>query len=551
MRPMAVSLCAVSLVLPALGVVSLYGHRRVTLPVYGPPVTFFTEGRQALVLANLPEGAAGLHAADCAGCHRQEHAEWQASAHARSVTEPVFKAAFAAEPRVLCRSCHSPLVQQHPTLLTQGPAIPRSVAVSGTPNPHYDAALANEGVTCVTCHVRNGAVLTAKPTAPADVPHALRYSPMLRKAEFCAGCHQFNIANPRRHPFERRPELDPRMASVSHAVFRLHGRLPASSHPAVAPAVLNAAPPGAPNGAPPGAPHALPPGAPNGAPPGAPNGAPPDPGTQEEPPIPPQPGLEGQYQNESREQQTLNEFHLSAAAARGENCQSCHMPARDGRRQHTWPGRDHSEMLRQAVSLAASLDRTSYRLGDTLQAVIRLRNDAGHRFPTGDSLHAGILDVWLCDGDRTVGRQVFVMSNQNGGGFMQILRGRSVVFMNGHVATTLMNGAGPPEAQSQLEAPMRPDSRLLPGEEAMLVYRQPVTKVLAGCRNLTLRVRLFHSAVNPGFRGSRTDPGINTMRLIREQTIPVRVAPAPDPPASNRAPALEAALRAERGSVRG
>jgi hypothetical protein len=527
MRPMAVSLCAVSLVLPALGVVSLYGHRRVTLPVYDPPVTFFTEGRQALVLANLPEGAAGLSAAACAGCHRQEHAEWQASAHARAVTEPVFKAAFAAEPRVLCRSCHSPLVQQHPTLLTQGPAIPRSVAVNGTPNPHYDAALANEGVTCVTCHVRDGAVLTAKPTAPADVPHALRYSPMLRKAEFCAGCHQFNIANPRRHPFERRPELNPRLASVSHAVFRRDGRLPASSHPAVAPAVLNAAPPGAPNGAPPG------------------------PGTQEEPPIPPQPGLEGQYQNESREQQTLNEFHLSPAAARGENCQSCHMPARDGRRQHTWPGRDHPEMLRQAVSLAASLDRTVYRVGDTLQAVIRLRNDAGHRFPTGDSLHAGILDIWLCDGDRTVGRQVFVMSNQNGGGFMQILGRRSVVFMNGHVATTLINGAGPPEAPSQLEAPMRPDSRLLPGEEAMLVYRQPVTKALAGCRNLTLRVRLFHSAVNPGFRGSRTDPGINTMRLIREQTIPVRVAPAPDPPARERVPALEAALRSGRGPVRG
>jgi hypothetical protein len=507
--------------------------------VYDKPVTFFAEGQQGLVLGKLPDGADGLSAAACAGCHAREHAEWQASAHARSVTEPVFAAAFAAEPRFVCRSCHSPLIEQHPTLLTAMPAKPQVRPAGGKANPHYDAGLSKEGVTCVTCHVRDGAVLTAKPTAPADVPHALRYSPLLRKAEFCAGCHQFSIANPRMHPFERRPERAPRMASASHAVFNFGE---------------GAAPPGQPgvsDGAtPPGRP-----GVPDNRPPGASPGAPPDPSTQEEPPIPPEPGLESQYQHESREQHTLSEFHLSPAANRGANCQSCHMPARDGRRQHTWPGRDDPAMLGQAVSLAARLDRAVYREGDTMQAVIRLRNGAGHRFPTGDSIHAGILDVWLRDGDRTLGRQVFVMSSQNGGGgFIQLDRGKGVVFMTNHVASTFLGNPGSREgrgAQASLEAPMRPDSRLLPGEEAMLVYRQPVTRSMARCRNLALRVRLFHSAVHPGFRQTRIDPGINTMRLIREQTLPVRIAPAPKPPApgppaSDFGPRLEAAVRTGR-----
>jgi hypothetical protein len=494
-KPMAVSLCAVSLALPALGVVSLYGHRRVALPTYDKPVTFFTEDRQALALGPLPAGAGGPSAAACAGCHAKEHAEWHASAHARSVTEPVFTAAFAAEPRFVCRSCHSPLLEQHPRLLDRRARTPRLVAVAARANPHYDAALATEGVTCVTCHVRDGTVLTAKPTAPADVPHPLSYTPMLRKAEFCAGCHQFNIANPRMHPFERQPAPDPGRVSVSHAILQLRSGVVS---------------PGAP---------------------GAPNGPPNDPSTQEEPPVPPQPGLDHQYQHEPREQQTLREFHLSSAAARGASCQSCHMPVLDGRRQHTWPGRSDPAMLRQAVSMSARLDRTVYREGDTLQAVIRLRNDTGHRFPTGDSLHAGILDVWLRNGDQTIGRQVSVLSNQRENNLVQLFMGNRMVRVRPDDRAF---------GEARLEAPSRADSRLLPGEEAMLVYRQPVTRAMANCRKLTLRVRLFHSAVHPGFRGGRIDPGVNTLRLIREQTLPVQTDRVSDPPARPAGPSLEA-----------
>ena len=76
---------------------------------------------------------------------------------------------------------------------------------------------------------------------------------------------------------------------------------------------------------------------------------------------------------------------------------------------------------------------------------------------------------------------------------------------------------------ARLEAPRREDTRLLPGEEATLVYSQPVTAKLAAARNPTLRVRVFYSAVHPGFKGSRIDPKTDTLRLIREEELPVAI----------------------------
>jgi hypothetical protein len=113
-------------------------------------------------------------------------------------------AAFKAEPRALCRSCHSPLIEQHPILVHQMEGTPRILIHGRTElpqghpvidqhpdirfeqaqlrrnpfqprpflteaNPEYDSALAAEGVTCVTCHVREGTILTANRTGRADL----------------------------------------------------------------------------------------------------------------------------------------------------------------------------------------------------------------------------------------------------------------------------------------------------------------------------------------------------------------------------------------------
>jgi len=523
MKPAIVAGCVVG-VMGSMLALSVYGaQRRVKLAVYEKPVTFFSEERQTLQVGNLPRGVNSLSAAACSDCHQAEHAEWQASAHARSVTEPVFAAAFEAEPRFLCRSCHSPLQEQHPilahrmdkapTVLIQGEILPSGHPSLGRnfagtrfirePNRRYDAALAREGVTCVTCHVREGTVLTSRPTGSARVPHALSYSPMLSKSEFCAGCHQFQIANPQAHPMEREPVVAA-LGGHRRPAVRLAQHAPPGGEASTEQA------------------EALP--------------------FPEEPPVPPRPDLELQYQQEARVQNTLDEFRISPAAARGESCQSCHMPSRREGHGHLWAGRNDLGKLREAVQLSARLDRETYSPGEKLQAVIKLKNEAGHRFPTGDGLHAGILDVWLVNGKKTLGRQVFVMSDQgNGpGAALQqfapaaardaLLRQAELAQAERTLALTrrqaFLAAQGPPPSSkdgSRLDAPRRDDTRLLPGEEATLVYTQPVSAEMERAEALVLKVRVYHGAVHPGLRGTRTAPKGSPLTLIREEILPVKV----------------------------
>jgi hypothetical protein len=519
MKRALICVCTAAAVLGVVVVAAQRLPREVELPVYEKPVEFFSEKKQAILIGKLPEGIGGMSAEACGSCHKQEYAEWKASAHSRSVTEPVFAAAFKAEPRFLCRSCHSPLEEQHPVLLTRIQGDPK-VLVHGASlahvdafkpqvhglelqqrgfitekNPKYDPHLAKEGVTCVTCHVRDETVLTSNRRALNNVPHALSYAPEMKKADFCGGCHQFDVASPAAHPFEMKPfrpgpAARKRQHQAMMAVFQ-------RAHRAQAALASEQSPP-------------------------APSPPPlPTPEDEEEPPVPPSPGMEHQYQQEARVQHTLDEFRISPAALRGETCQSCHMPKDNGRRAHTWPGRDSAAMLRKAVSMTVRLDKPSYQAGDRLQAVIKLKNDAGHRFPTGDSIHAGILDVWLRDGEKTLGRRVWVMSNQ--------ASGNQQVFFESFHPGAFPGPGNHRDKPGQLDAPSRIDTRLLPGEEATLVYRQAVGPAIAAAKDLKLRVRVFHSAVHPGFKHSSIDPGINTMRLIREENVPVAVRVLPKP----------------------
>jgi hypothetical protein len=570
MRPLVVFLAAV-LLAASVQALALQSSG-IPLPVFEKPVTFFQEGKQGLSLGPLPKGISSLSAEACIQCHKQEHAEWKLSAHARSVTEPVFAAAFKSEPRFLCRSCHSPLLEQHPLLVRSSPSAgsqpvapaqqlevpteqkgvqPMANAVGGDRNPHYSESLAREGVTCVTCHVREGTVLSSRPAGRQKAPHALSYSPMLAKAEFCGGCHQFDVKNPRVHPFEVQP-------STAQAFLTPQADAPTD--------VLLTGPPTAPVEPPPS------PGVQPAAPqPAAPTAVTPVQGgraavraiasrsvdvNSEDPPVPSQPSFFSQYQQEPRFQHSLDELRLLSDAGTGQSCQSCHMPSAQGRRRHNWEGRNSLAMLRQAITLTARLDRPSYREGDKLQAVIKLKNLAGHRFPTGDSLHAGILDVWLRDGKKTLGRQVFVMSNQNapeqiltnmvlpanrslGGGFGGSgFSGLTRLQTENMTLATGLNAIAPQSASGEgLEGLGRADTRLQPGEEAMLVYRQVISKALAQAKAPTLRVRVFHAAVHPGFRGSGIDPALSPLRLVREENLPVTVTQAEGSKTDAAAPA--------------
>lgn len=522
MKPVAVTLCAVAVL--AVGAIAWRQvPRRVALPVYAEPIRFFSEEHQSLLVGNTARGANGLSAQACASCHRKEHQEWKGSAHARSVTEPVFAAAFKTEQRVLCRSCHSPLQEQHPQLVDQIREKPQ-IRLNGRhapppsstrpprdavhqqmqdgvspaifePNPSYSASLASEGVTCVTCHVRDNTILTSRPHGSSNVPHALSYSPQLAKAEFCAGCHQFNIGNPKAHPFENQARIDPKALRLAAAQSRK--------------AVVGVPVPG------PGGIRVA----------GQVRPEPPVNVESEEPPVPSEPEMQDEYLDEPRFQSTLTEFQASPAARRGETCQSCHMPREGQRGLHTWSGRGSLAMLQKGVELDVSLDKQQYRPGDTLRGEIRITNQAGHAFPTGDSVHAGILDVWVQDGKKTLSRQLYVMSTGRKTGVVS-LRGEPLKLVSAPPLHPAQASVQP--AANRIQAAQRArtaDTRIPAGDKLTLALSRKLDAGAGSTGEVRVRVRVFHSGVHPGFRGTALDPKSNTLTLVREQIVPVRLAP--------------------------
>jgi hypothetical protein len=109
----------------------------------------------------------------CEGCHADVAAEWRASLHRASWTEPAFQRAYEREPLAFCRGCHAP--EASPAALPPSP-------------------LGDLGVGCVTCHVDGESILAsagASPRGPA--PHPVVRDGRLDGTAACAGCHEFGF----------------------------------------------------------------------------------------------------------------------------------------------------------------------------------------------------------------------------------------------------------------------------------------------------------------------------------------------------------------------
>lgn len=117
----------------------------------------------------------------CQSCHKEIAAQWRDSFHRRSYSDPDYAAALAQEPRPFCRGCHAP--------------------ESDARKPATGWAAAS-GVACVSCHLRDGVVISG-PGSRRRAPHAVT-----RRADFaeavCQPCHEFEF--PDAHLRER-PEL--------------------------------------------------------------------------------------------------------------------------------------------------------------------------------------------------------------------------------------------------------------------------------------------------------------------------------------------------------
>jgi hypothetical protein len=133
--------------------------------------------------------AQDLSARSCAGCHSTAHAEWQDSRHGRAWTNAIFQREYKQEPLDWCVHCHAPLEEQFTQVRAGG------------------GALADEGVTCAVCHLREGRMQarTRRPGSPHDTVARADFG----GPAFCGGCHQFNF------PLVDRSPPGPRVAAYS------------------------------------------------------------------------------------------------------------------------------------------------------------------------------------------------------------------------------------------------------------------------------------------------------------------------------------------------
>lgn len=143
-----------------------------------------------------PIDVSGLVDADCIGCHRDAAATWRDSAHRTAFTDEVFQAEWAPTEQAACVRCHAPLAD---------PEAPHS-------------ALGELGVSCVTCHVRDGVVLSVH--ASPNATHAVLEDPSLGTESACAGCHDFPFASVAPTPHD----LDAPLQRTLHEWREVSGR---------------------------------------------------------------------------------------------------------------------------------------------------------------------------------------------------------------------------------------------------------------------------------------------------------------------------------------
>tara|TARA_R110002096_G_scaffold239101_1_gene430663 strand:- start:18147 stop:19166 length:1020 start_codon:yes stop_codon:yes gene_type:complete len=130
---------------------------------------FFTQGRMPIESSRIGEQNSAIL---CQPCHTAQYEEWRSSRHSKAWSNDFFQFDYRRNKRQWCRNCHIPLVAQ------QGDD---SVAL----------ALRDEGINCITCHVR-GESFFAKFKRPKS-PHNTTALPGFGSDTFCAGCHQFNF----------------------------------------------------------------------------------------------------------------------------------------------------------------------------------------------------------------------------------------------------------------------------------------------------------------------------------------------------------------------
>ncbi len=113
----------------------------------------------------------------CGKCHRDVYEEWRQSAHGRAWTAAAFTEASADGKIGACLPCHAP----------------ESVFTDGKP-PRTREYHREEGVSCLSCHLHEGAQQGPSPKGFAPHP-AAGPNPFFRDSALCGTCHRGTYAS--------------------------------------------------------------------------------------------------------------------------------------------------------------------------------------------------------------------------------------------------------------------------------------------------------------------------------------------------------------------
>ncbi|NIT57461.1 MAG: cytochrome C554 and C-prime, partial [Aliifodinibius sp.] len=82
--------------------------------------------------------------------------EWKNSTHAMALRDIQFQSELTKEdsPKWLCLNCHIPVQNLRESVITHLSDNDIFAPIK-TANPNYDPELQQEGVTCISCHVRS------------------------------------------------------------------------------------------------------------------------------------------------------------------------------------------------------------------------------------------------------------------------------------------------------------------------------------------------------------------------------------------------------------
>ncbi len=112
----------------------------------------------------------------CGSCHRAIYDEWRQTLHAGAWLDPVYRMSAGNPPRAECASCHS----MEPVLAT-------GIDVDYSWRPVFRDYNQDDGVGCVSCHLRADGTVAAR--RDADAPCKPRRDDRLKSPELCGACH--------------------------------------------------------------------------------------------------------------------------------------------------------------------------------------------------------------------------------------------------------------------------------------------------------------------------------------------------------------------------